>query len=666
VLALVLLAFTQLQCSFEPPSAPSWDADLAVPLINKTYTVADLIKDEDALFVGSDGLVHFEFEQKLDRFYVGDMLKIDGFDETFDFQLGVFTITEPPPQDVGVVLEEIFPQANLFSGQQVPVPPFQFAPDPIPLNPFDEFGYVVLERADISVRLDNNLPIPLGPPLVLEIRDSGPDTVIATVSHDQSVDPGGFFVEQIQLDRTRLPNTLSVRVEGASPGSSTPVTIDPQASFKITTQIERLEVSEASARIPPQHLEGVEQVVVQDSVVVTEAAISSGTIYLKLQGAFPLNGLLSFTFPDFVDANGQPLQGQLRISRDTASEFTVNIGNYRFLPEPAALGEQKVRFNWAFDSDDSGDQLVLVKSTDYIQADVKVSQLSFSEIAGTVYGQIIEIDQQTFELDIPAGLDSVILASGRLELTINNAINFPVRTDIVIEGEDDSGTLNEVEIREVIQPASSPGVPTPTTIVFDTNNQQVAAFINALPKLVRVFGRVVIGDEQWQGRITANDFVDGNVRFTAPLALSLPAQSVEESLDEVKIDADTRKEVKKRVGSGQLVAQIANHLPVGATAELFFGSVDSLVFEQPEVVIGPIEVSAGQLEEGSGLVAEETLSEVRIELNNADLQRLFTAPLYAGLRIVMPGTGGTVVRVLPSDYLTIKAYAEVKLKVDFD
>ncbi len=663
---LASLAILQLDCSFQSPSAPTWDADLSVPLIAKTFTMSKFVEDEDHLFVGQDSLVHFEFEQNLDRYYVGDKLKIDGFDQAFNFQLGVFRINEPPPENVGIVLGDIFPPANQLGGLRVPVPAFQFAPDPVPLDPFQEFDYVVLERADVSIRLDNNLPIPLGPSLLLEIRDGVMDTVIATVSHNQIVQPGDFFVENLQLGHTRLPNTLSVRVEGGSPGSSTPVPIDPQASFRITTQIHTLEVSEASAQIPPQHLEGTELVALSDSVVVTEAKIKSGLIHVTLQGAFPLDGLLTFSFPDFVNASGQPLGGQLRLSRNAVNEFDVDVSNYRFVPEPAPLGQQKVRFHWLFDSDDSGTQRVLVKSTDQIQAQVNVSPIIFSEIAGTVYDQTIDIDQQTFQLDIPSGLDSVILASGRLELTINNAINFPVRTDIMIEGQDDAGVRTEVEVREVIQAASSPGVPTPTTIVFDTNNQQVAAFINSLPTLVRVFGRVVVGDEQWQGRITANDFVDGKVRFTAPLALSLPAQTVEEVLDEVQIDQDVRKQVKKRVGAGQLVAQVGNHLPVGARVEIFFGAVDSLVFQQPEIVLGPVEIGPGQVDEATGRVAEETVQEARIEVTKDQIERLFTAPLYAGLRVAMPGTNGKVVRVAPTDYVRVKAFAKVQLQVDFN
>lgn len=662
--ALLSVAFAQ--CSLEPPSAPKWDADLIVPLISKTYTLSELVDDEDALFIGDDGLVQFEFEEDLDRFYVGDRLKIDPIQEGYDFVLGDFGVEEPAPQQVGVALEEIYPESKALSGQEVPVPPFQFAPAPIPLTPFEEFGYVVLEHAEIAIRLDNNLPIPLGPPLLVELRDGATDTSITSVSYDQTVAPGGFFTEVVQLDHRRLSNALSIRVEGSSPGSATPVPIDPQASFRITSQIRNIAVSEAAARVPSQHLVGSETAVVEDSIVVTEAVIQSGTIHLDLGGIFPLNGLLSFRFPDFVDPEGHSLDGQLYLTRNGSNQIDVDLSGYRLVPEAAPMTQQKVRFDWSFDSEGSGSQIILVKSTDFVHADLSVSELKFSEISGTIAGQTIEIEQQSFKFDIPAELDSVVLETGRLELTINNAINFPAETDIVVEGDDGSGSPLDIEIRETIHPASASGVPTTTTLVLDTNNQQVAAFLNALPKLIRVFGSVVVGDEQWHGRITADDFVDGKVRFTAPLALSLPAQSLNENLDQIDIDEDVRKEIRERVISGQLVAEIENHLPVGATAELYFGNVDSLVFEQPGVVIGPLQVSQGQVEPASGEVAESTVSEVALDVTGDDLLRLLTAPLYAGVRIVTPGTDGDVVRVLPSDFVVVKAYAQIKLQVNFD
>ena len=78
-----LILSVQFSCSFKEPVAPKWDVNLPVPLMNRTITMQELVDKNDFLVSNPDGLVSIDFEENLDRYEVGDQLKIEGVNESF-------------------------------------------------------------------------------------------------------------------------------------------------------------------------------------------------------------------------------------------------------------------------------------------------------------------------------------------------------------------------------------------------------------------------------------------------------------------------------------------------------------------------------------------------------------------------------------------------------
>ncbi|MFO7891592.1 MAG: hypothetical protein R6V04_14785 [bacterium] len=85
VFSIGMLLFNQ--CSFEEPSAPNWDVEFQLPLISKTYTMADIAEDVKELNVRDD-TVWVNIEEDIDSEKVGDKLQVDGASKTVTIPSG--------------------------------------------------------------------------------------------------------------------------------------------------------------------------------------------------------------------------------------------------------------------------------------------------------------------------------------------------------------------------------------------------------------------------------------------------------------------------------------------------------------------------------------------------------------------------------------------------
>jgi len=665
-ISLLLFLANLMSCSLEKPSAPSWDVDMTIPLINKVYTMAEIAEDETTLFVDSTGNVNFEVEADLDQYYVGDQLTLEDQQEDMSIEMGTFTIEAPGSEFTYIELQEIYPEASNRDGETIVVPPFSFETPKRPLQDYESFSYVVIENGAVDLNVTNNLAVPLGPPLVLEIWDTDADVLIASDNANSQVVPGQTQTFTFDLQGQRVPNRLSLKISGDSPGSNgQPVVIDAQSTFEMEAEIGELTANEALARIPRQTVSNSDQVTISDSVVVTEAILENGILDIAVAGNLPLDTWLVCSLPDFVSPSGTALVDSFFIDRDFPSPHTVDLSGFSLRPQMADFGQQPIRVLWTARTISTGAEMVLIRSTDIYLAQFSMESVRFSSLSGKLSETTIDIEQSEIDFDIPADLDNVFFETAQMELNINNGIYFPARTDLRVEGENESGARSDLFINEVIQPASESGVPSTTTIVLNDVNSSISDFISIVPKYLRVFGQVKLGDESWTGTVTRDDYVSGTVKLRAPLALSFPTQIVESDPTELEIEQDVREDVVENLANGSFFVKIKNHLPLGASVEFMFANSEAELFDNPILQIGPVRADGGTVD-GSGYVQQEAVSEITVDLDEAQMQTFLETPLFAGVRLQVDGTNGQTVKVLDSDAIQIQSYTRVKLKVNQD
>ena len=662
------LAFllTSLNCSFDKPSMPSWDTNVSIPLINKSYTMAELAEKESSISLDSTGNLYFEVDADLDNYYIGDELYLESLQDDFSLNFGSFSIDPPSSVATSVSLSEIFSQAEALHGLTVIVPSFSFQTDKKSLDPYDTFSYVTIETGNISLQVQNNLAVPLGSPLTLEIWNTAQDTLISSTTSSSQIAAGGSQIFLVDLAGKKIPNQLSVRMTGDSPGSSgAAVLVDKNSNFGMTSSIMNLTVAEALAEIPAQVISGEEQLSITDSVVVMDAKIESGSVDFTISGNFAVDAWVRYELPDFFSPTGSVLVDSVFISGSIPSSISINLYNYSFQPELAGFGQQKVRFFWRARTVDSGSNRVLVKSSDMINVNFNVEEIRFYQLTGKIGQKEFDIEQDDIEFDIPIDLDSLFFETARLELLINNGINFPANIELVIEGENESGTKAQMYINHAIQAASAPGLPTASIIVLDNQNSSIKDFISIVPNLLRVSGKIVIGDQNIAGTVSKNDFVTGSIKITAPFALRLASQSIETETIELKIDDEVKDKIIDNLGAGVLFMEISNHLPIGASLEIVFSQDKTNLYQNPILEISAIRANAASVD-ASGLVQSANTAESTIGLSEEQMRIFLLSPLHAGIRISLDGTNGRFVTLRGSDYIQIKSYSRINVTVNRD
>ena len=377
----LVFLLTSLNCSFDKPNAPSWDTNVSIPLINKSYTMAELAEKESSISLDSTDNLYFEVDADLDNYYIGDELYLESLQDDFSLNLGSFSIDPPSSVATSVILSEIFSQAEALHGSTVIVPSFSFQTNKKSLDPYDTFSYAIIETGNISLQVQNNLAVPLGSPLTLEIWNTAQDTLISSTTSSSQIAAGGSQDFIINLAGKKIPNQLSVRMTGDSPGSSgAPVLVDKNSSFGMTSGITNLTVAEALAEVPAQVVSGEEQLSITDSVVVIDAKIESGSVDFTVSGNFALDTWVRYELPDFFSPTGSALVDSVFISGSIPSSISINLYNYSFQPEIAGFGQQKVRFSWRARTVDSGSNRVLLKSSDNINVNFNVEEIHFYQL----------------------------------------------------------------------------------------------------------------------------------------------------------------------------------------------------------------------------------------------------------------------------------------------
>jgi len=199
---------------------------------------------------------------------------------------------------------------------------------------------------------------------------------------------------------------------------------------------------------------------------------------------------------------------------------------------------------------------------------------------------------------------------------------------------------------------------------LDESNSQIIDFLNVSPNQLKVTGSVLIGDGTSESDINSSDFIETSVHITVPLALSFPTQSVKTDVDTIDIDEDAQDELRENVLSGKLFATLGNHLPFGFDVSLHFSGMDTSVYANPELVIGPLTLQPASISQSSGRVESEFLSEISVDLTQEEIAVFANDEIYFSVHANIPGSNGKICRVFADDYLSVKAFCEFKYHVD--
>jgi len=661
--AVFILFFAS--CTLSPPQAPRWDTSVTLPIINKRYSVQELIKEENDLYTDDNGLAHFVSEAKLEPFNVGDRLTVEAFNKSYETRLGVFKILNPGSVQTNLTLGALHPNAVNLAGQTAPIPAFAFSLQPLALPPYDNYVTVEIAGGNLTLDLRNNLPVPLGNPLRFEVRNGAQGAVLIAFDINETIQPGQAVRRTVSFAGKSFGNRLAFVLSGNSPGSSgNPVrNIDPNSRLQFTLAFSELTVSRANARIGEQTISDAGDAAAGDSLGIEFADIRNGILALSVQNNFSVGAWMIVTLPDFYRADNSVVIDSALIAAKGTVPKNFNLFGYTFRPQAAPFGRQKIRFRWRIRTTNNPLELVTLASSDFVKATFASGKIIFSQIRGGFNAKTISITPQKFKVDLPEGLDSLRLSEVALRVALRNGVNFPMRTNFQVAGVSNDGKTVQLLVRGALPPGAADGTPVESIMVLDKTNSNIVPFFNALPKSITVRGGVTFGEPNYVGLVRSTDLVGGALKFDASLVFSLPSQKVELDIEVLEIDKSTRDRIKDKLQDGKVTLQFNNHLPVGATIALDIAQKRANVFTAPDLRIGPFGILAPDIDPATGRVVQAKANTAEVRLTGKQLEIFQQAPLYTGVLIDFPDTRGQLVRLVAEDYVEINAVAEVSFAV---
>ncbi len=636
---IFLLFLTLLQCSLRKPTSPTWETDLILPLINKTYDMVTIIEDADepSLYVDSSGQLRFSNEIDLDTSKVEELLTFPHSGYRVKEDVGNLKIKSPEPQETEFVLSEVY------QGEVGLVPPFSFALNR-ELKRISTFSSATVAQGKAFVSVKNHLSLDLDS-LKIDLIDYESMQIVETVIFHERLGEGDVDTQEVDLMGKTLSNHISYSIQAHTPGG-TILSLSEKYLILGFSFSDSILIREALAQIPEIHIEKTEGFEIPTDDIIQRAVVKTGTLFLNIFNHTDLPSNLAVTIPAFSKQDS-PLAVNRFLLPDQNVCVELPLGDYVF--QPISGREFSVVLSAVTES--TGTQQVWVSSADSTVVEVELTQLHFREVTEIIQPTFIKIDSVEKEIDLPQGFDAVHLPHAFLSFEITNGVNLPGELKIQLRG-DEGQTLNLSGNIE----AGSTSHPTKTTIVENDLTQ----FLNPIPSQISITGDVSFGDGISSATITDQDFMMGKIMISSPLELILDSTRIEIDEGEDSLGEDERELVNKRLQHTKLIAKIENHLPLPAQVELYF-KTNPEVYTQPDLLIGPLVINCGEIDENGNLITPILFEDV-IPLEKDELRIFESVPFYVGGKIFLPGTDGEKVKFVDSDYIKVSSYLEVKVK----
>ena len=459
-----------VSCSIEPDldKLPIIQPSLGFSVYQESITLndVDILTGDSSItkesYGNNDSIFVFTKVVNIDKQEVGDKLSIDNIrkqfsqsvdnvtiedtevEERIGFEpVGIDPIENKVRSEVGIIsLDNIDPQATepyLFSsiypsvsdipnGNTVNIPSFDLEPVTNDFS-FSDFSAAVFSDGSLSLTIINNLVIPLGDVNVQLKNSDGSDIEGGSATIAGPINSGEQQSALLDLSNVTLPGDIIVEVTGSSPGQNN-VLIDNDAknsSFSVEITGSGLEVTSATAKIPAQTISEVGTIdLASDSNKVVLATIAAGKLVIDIDNYMAITSEMNLSIPSLKAPDGSDFQTSINIganSSDLISE--TNISGYAL---SMSMDEQSVDYSYDVTTQDSGEDLIVITSTDSIivniilEGPVEGQQLSFSDFEGKVTPQDLGFDGQ-MNIESDSDILEANLNSGSLILNINNGIN---------------------------------------------------------------------------------------------------------------------------------------------------------------------------------------------------------------------------------------------------
>jgi hypothetical protein len=638
LLVLVLILFVQ-SCGIKSPTAPSWDIALNLPLVDTTYSILDMIKNDSSIVkpdYTKQGLLVYNTVKEVEKIEVSDKLTVDGFSTNTSKQIGSISINgDSTKADIGFDWSQHL--SGLPPGTQVPILAENNRAVSADLAAINQFQSAKFESGTIIIEIKNNFAEHVTLTIDgLTIKNSATNEIVAQTTAQLVVPPNSSrsFPPISFNTNVTVKNQLKFETTVSISGSGTNLVTVPQTAFSVTTKFSTLSVSEASAKIPQQNPVTIDSSIIMDETSAQptkfkKVLIATGTINITLRNNLDVDANVTMEIANLKNASDIKFSVSKTILRKSTTKYVDNVSLTDYsLVSLDNNPTNKINYKVTFTSQASSDYRTINKTDDF-QATVDFSSLGIKEFDGVVKPTALDetrsaINLDTKELQKKFGFHQINFNNPLIELHLvpsaGAKINFKIDGRLEAQNE-----LGEKSILFLNANTMDKTTITETDSVIKLNSDSVSNFFKKftrLPDSIFVIAGGTLNANYQQVTVTNTSYVSGSSKIELPLDLGISDGLF---ADSVKMDFDIDKQKRIRdLNTSDINLILTNGLAVSFTfTGKMYDSTNTLLMYFPPKHIDQdtaITVSGGVTDANGNVITKTTQSvAVKIASGESDL-----------------------------------------------
>jgi hypothetical protein len=664
------------------PVMPTWDVQLTMPLVNRTYTIAQVVeKDTSLLRAGAGNQVLIAAHADVKPVYVGDNLSFMPRSATARMRVGIFNVTMAP-----IVTPVTIP--GLPPGLMIPVRDTTIAVPSIQ-DTITAFESATLVDGIMSLSLRNNLPVPVdvtGPfymiddaSNVIAVFEYYPSTIPANSTRTAQDNLGTKTIGSTQVAGNVVTITgLTLHIHG----STTPVQIPYGDMLVGTITTTGLRASRAvNVLLPSQRLVNSDSsnLPLTDSTLIQEIRIRSGGLALTMRNGLGLAMYFRYRFSELFRWNGSSYvayEDSVYLASGASSSQNVNVAGCMIRSAGGSLLSSLQAVSTVVIPIPSN-QAITVSDTDNVRLTVNpTSSIVIDSVSGVVRPTAIAVRSV-----VPLGLKkissklqaNIALQSASLVIGTESSVGFPLDAFLRVTGK----KANADSISMDVPAAQRRVLPGEGAIAFDESEvgRFVSQFSGHLPDSLLVSGHALVNPADVYnptlagvGHVGSHSNLAGEMQLQIPLTLGMSNGTFADTL----VLGDTSgsghrdfipdKEKLKNVNAGHLYLEVLNS--TGMQVDVGIRLMDSLkhvLFTLPRPG-QTIRVNAATLD-ASGLVVSPTRSTIVIDLTGDEVRQFAPANFATYSISFVTAPGNSTVKILTTDGVGLRVWSDLSYRV---
>lgn len=662
--AVVLLGLSLVGCFEKPlsPVAPVWDVQVSVPLMNRAYTVNQLVeKNPTLLHSDPSGVIVYTNSQQFSPISVRKDLKVAPASETYQSSVGTFRIKSPPSRVRRLSAGELNPALGYAPGQSVVVPSFNFSLVSQSFPTVSEVQQATIASGQVIVTLINQMPVPVDN---LSLTVQSQLGRVAEYSHTAAIQPNDSTKQAFSLANLTIGNALSFNLDGHILGGAGSVVVDTSAAVLVRLDFPtEIDASRAVAQLPANTFTTSGSFDIDDSTRIDNAAISDGSVTVTLNNSLGVSGQVSLVMPELRQQSGGPFTQVIPFK---AGQQMIRIV-YPLSGYSIQAPSGQLNYNATTQTYDTGKNFVTLDSSMTVSGSVTTSVIYFEKFQGTVKPTNISMNvSRSVDLGEVNRIftGSARFSQARVVLTVTNPTRFAIDLNSAITGTSSvTGQSASVSIPQDQRRISYPQ----TSITLTETNSSIVSFLNSfsgkVPDKFTVLGNALLNPNYASGSVNANDSIRIGFSIEIPMQVGV-VNGIARDTNSVDISSDARKEIDN-TNYGKLTLEVGNGLPVSIEISLdLLDAERTKLLTLPKASQPPFAVSSAQVD-AQGRVIVPASSTTYLELTSDDISKFHPSQYVAfSMTIGTSGGGSVPVQFRTTDSVHVRAYSTLNYRVN--